>query len=92
MKEMQPGGAGYVLDKVGSSIPNAMQLQAIAAGLSLVFLVVGFMVPAGLALFIVFLGIGILLNFVVTSPLCRGPFLVFTYPEAICILRRLTAL
>lgn len=64
--------AGWVLDKVGSSLRNAMLLQMGAACVALVAFVLAFMVSPNLSAFAPLLAIGLLGIFVVQAPLCES--------------------
>eukprot|EP00884_Botryococcus_braunii_P023063 jgi/Botrbrau1/9440/Bobra.0252s0063.1 len=60
---------GYVLDRAGPSLRNAMVLQAVSAGGGMLALLLALLIPAGLLLFMLLLSIGLLGMFLVTSPL-----------------------
>ena len=62
---------GWILDKVGSSLRNAMILQMVAASVALIASVLAFMVAPSLAAFAPLLAIGLLGIFIVQAPLCK---------------------
>ena len=62
---------GWILDKVGSSLRNAMTLQMVASSVALVAFILAFMVAPTLPAFAPLLAIGLLGVFLVQAPLCE---------------------
>ena len=63
--------AGWLLDRVGSSLRNAMIIQGCAAFVATVACILAFMVAGSLPAFAPLLALGLLGVFVVQAPLCK---------------------
>ena len=66
-----PVCAGWLLDRVGSSLRNAMMIQGCAAFVATVACILAFMVAGSLPAFAPLLALGLLGVFVVQAPLCK---------------------
>lgn len=64
-------GGGYLLDKMGSSLQNAMTLSAASAAVALVACEAAFLLARSFVAFCAVLGVGLLGLFLATAPLCK---------------------
>ncbi len=64
-------GGGYLLDRMGSSLQNAMMLSAASAAVALVACEAAFLLASSFVAFCAVLGVGLLGLFLATAPLCE---------------------